>query len=162
MTMNRSIDTIKLIAFDIDGVITDGNIYIDQDGHEFKRFRLTEIDAINSIRGLGIDIIAITGEDTPIVDYFANKIAWKRFIRGCKDKKSELEHIANMFGIKREEIVYIGDGKYDIEAIKYAGYGLCPANAIEEVKDVADIVLEGSGGESCVYEIYKWLKKATY
>ena len=155
--MNSNIDSIKIIAFDIDGVLTDGNMYIDQEGLESKRFRLTEIDAINSIRDLGIEVIAITGEDTPIVDYFAKKITWKRFIRGCKDKKSALEHIISELGIKREEIAYIGDGKYDIEAIIYAGYGLCPANAIEEVKDVADIVLEGYGGESCIYELYRWI-----
>ena len=148
---------IKLVGFDIDGVITDGNIYIDQDGHESKKFRLTEIDAINSIRAMGIDVIAITGEDSYLVDYFANKIEWKRFERGCKDKRGRLESVLNELEIDKEEVVYIGDGKYDIEAIRYAGYGVCPSNAIQEAKDVADKVLNGKGGESCVYELYRWL-----
>ena len=149
---------IKLVVFDIDGVLTDGNIYVDSTGKETKRFRLTEIDALNDIERSGILIAAITGEDTSIVDVFERKANWSHFVRGCKDKISELKRIITDFGIDREEVCYIGDGKYDVESIKYAGLGVCPANAIQEVKDIADIVLAGFGGESCIYELYQMLR----
>ena len=148
---------IKLVVFDIDGVLTDGNVYVDSEGKETKCFRLTEIDALNDIEKSGIRIAAITGEDTSIVDVFERKANWSYFIRGCKDKLSELKRIITDFGIGRMEVCYIGDGKYDVECIKYVGLGVCPNNAIEAVKQVADIVLKGTGGESCIYELYQMI-----
>ena len=152
-------EKIKLVVFDIDGVLTDGNIYVDCEGKETKCFRLTEIDTLNDIERSGIKIAAITGEDTRIVDVFEEKAIWSYFVRGCKDKLSELKRILTDFGVDREEICYIGDGKYDIEPIKYVGLGVCPSNAIQDVKDVADIVLKGSGGESCIYELHQMINK---
>lgn len=148
---------IKMIVFDIDGVLTDGMVYINSHGLETKRFSLTEIDALNEIEKICV-IGAITGENTPIVDYFKKKVNWFFFESGCKDKTRELKRIEQKYGISREAVCYIGDGKYDLEAIKYAGLGVCPANAIAEVKEAADVVLEGRGGESCLYELYQLLK----
>lgn len=149
---------IKLVFFDIDGVLTDGNVYVDASGNEIKRFRLTEIDALNEIEQLGIMIAAITGENSRIVDVFEKKANWISFSKGCKNKLKELKKIAKQHNMKKEEICYIGDGKYDVLPIKYAGIGVCPSNAIQEVKDVADIVLKGVGGESCIDELYSILK----
>lgn len=148
---------IRLVVFDIDGVLTDGNIYVDCDGNETKRFRLTEIDALNDISRIVKFTAAITGEDTTIVDVFEKKTDWSYFVRGCKDKLRALKEIADKFGVPRECICYIGDGKYDIEPIKYVGLGVCPHNAIQEAKDVSDVVLNGNGGESCIYELYQML-----
>ena len=151
--------SIRLVIFDIDGVLTDGSVYVDETGKEIKRFRLTEIDALNSICSLGIDVAAVTGEDTPITDVFRKKAPWKEFITGCKDKLSEVKRLEKEFNLEQSEICYIGDGKYDIDAIRYAGLGACPRNSISEVKASADLVLEGGGGESCVYELYLQLKE---
>lgn len=151
--------SIKVVFFDIDGVLTDGAVYINQDGTETKKINLTEIDAIGSIRDMGIEVVAISGEKTAIVDVFKDKVKWKTFEKGCKDKLSKLIEIEKKYGIENKEMCYIGDGKYDIDPIKYVGLGVCPDNAIQEVKDVADIVLEGKGGESCIYELYQLLKR---
>lgn len=149
---------IKVIVFDVDGVLTDGTVYVDKDGNESKRYRLTEIDALNSIQKMGLYLVAVTGEDTPIVNAFKGKTKWYKFISGCKDKLSQVKIIEKELNITNKEICYIGDGKYDIDSIRYAGFGVCPSNAIQEVKEVADIVLSGAGGDSCVYELYQWLK----
>ena len=153
--MKKEID---MVVFDIDGVLTNGTVSINEDGEEFKSYRLTEIDSLNEIKKDGFLVGAITGEDTPIVDIFEKVISWDVFIRGCKDKANELRRIIKSFGIEREQLCYIGDGKYDVPAIQYAGLGVCPGNAIREAKDAADIVLEGKGGESCIYELYRLLK----
>ena len=150
---------IRLIVFDIDGVLTDGNVYVDQNGNEIKRYRLTEIDALNSIVDMGVLVAAITGEDTPIVKLFENKIDWAFFSKGCKNKSEELKRIADQLQCDIRNVCYIGDGKYDREAIINAGLGVCPANAIQEVKEIADVVLSGRGGESCVYELYQMIKE---
>ena len=149
---------VKLIIFDIDGVLTDGKVYIFEDGHEAKAYRLTEIDSLNEIKRMGFLIAAVTGEDTPIVNIFKKKIEWDRFVSGCKEKFEAVEAIASELGVLLEEIVYIGDGKYDIEPIKHVGLGMCPDNAIRDVKEVSDLILQGRGGENCIQELERYLR----
>lgn len=150
---------IKIVCFDIDGILTDGIIYVDQYGKESKAIRLTEVDALNDIKRLGYKIMAITGENTPIVEIFKKKVEWDCFRAGCKDKLLEVKKIEAKCNVTKEELCYIGDGKYDIPAIKYVGIGICPSNAIQEAKDAADIVLNGAGGQSCIYELYLLLRE---
>lgn len=149
---------IKLVIFDIDGVLTDGKVYVDYLGNESKAYSLTEIDAIDELKKNGYMIAAITGEDTTIVDVFERKIKWNQFFKGSKDKVSAIKIIENGLGISSNEICYIGDGKYDISPICYVGLGVCPANAIPQVKEVADIVLSSCGGDGCVNELLMYLK----
>ena len=152
---------LKVIVFDIDGVLTDGNVYVNSFGEEIKKYRLTEIDALNDIKKLGFKVAAITGEKTPIVEVFKRKIEWDYFTDGCKEKLAELKKIEEVFQIARDEICYIGDGKYDIPAIEYAGVGVCPKNAITDAKRVADLVLESFGGENCVSDLLSFLIELT-
>ena len=148
---------IKLIIFDIDGVLTDGNVIVDETGKEYKSYNLTEIDSINDLKSKGFLIAAITGEDTPITNLFKKKIDWNDFISGCKNKLSEVKNLEQKFKLMTDEICYIGDGKYDIAAIQYVGLGVCPNNAIPEVKSVAKYVLKGVGGKNCIKELNELL-----
>lgn len=150
---------IELIVFDIDGVITDGSVIIDSNGHEQKQINLKDIDAIFELHRRGFKLAAITGEDTEIVDYFEKRFPWKYFYRGNKTKKETMKQIEVGTGISRENICYVGDGKYDIEPLTYAGLGLCPANAIDKVKNAADIILQNDGGKGCIWEIISILEK---
>lgn len=150
---------IELIVFDIDGVITDGSVIIDSNGHEQKQINLKDIDAIFELHRRGFKLAAITGEDTEIVDYFEKRFPWEYFYRGNKTKKETMKQIEAGTGISREKICYIGDGKYDIEPLTYAGLGLCPANAIDKAKNAADIILQNDGGKGCIWEIISILEK---
>lgn len=150
---------IELIVFDIDGVITDGSVIIDSKGHEQKQINLKDIDAIFELHRRGFQLAAITGEDTEIVDYFEKRFPWKYFYRGNKTKKETMQLIEAGTGISRENICYIGDGKYDIEPLTYAGLGMCPANAIDKAKNAADIILQSDGGKGCIWEIISILDK---
>lgn len=150
---------IELIVFDIDGVITDGSVIIDSNGHEQKQINLKDIDAIFELHRRGYKLAAITGEDTEIVDYFEKRFPWEYFYRGNKTKKETMKLIEAGTGIGREHICYIGDGKYDIEPLTYAGLGLCPANAIDKAKNAADIILQNDGGKGCIWEIISILEK---
>lgn len=149
---------IKWIVFDIDGVLTDGNVYIDYNGNEMKAYRLTEIDTLNDLIAAGYRVAAITGEDTPIVSAFKRLIQWDRFYAGCKDKMKALRDLEEKEGVEDKNICYIGDGKYDLAPIQHAGLGVCPSNAIPEVKAVADVVLEKNGANGCIYELFEYLK----
>lgn len=150
---------IELIVFDIDGVITDGSVIIDSNGNEQKQINLKDIDAIFELHRRGYKLAAITGEDTEIVNYFEKRFPWEYFYRGNKTKKETMQQIEQGTGIGRENICYVGDGKYDVEPLTYAGLGLCPANAIDKAKNAADIILQNNGGAGCIWEIISILEK---
>lgn len=150
---------IELIVFDIDGVITDGSVIIDSKGHEQKQINLKDIDAIFELHRRGYKLAAITGEDTEIVDYFEKRFPWEYFYRGNKTKKETMQQIEAGTGISREHICYVGDGKYDIEPLTYAGLGLCPANAIDKARGAADVILQNDGGKGCLWEILSILEQ---
>ena len=150
---------IELIVFDIDGVITDGSVIIDSNGTEQKQINLKDIDAIFELHRRGYKLAAITGEDTDIVDYFEKRFPWEFFYRGNKTKRETMQQIENGTGIKRENICYIGDGKYDVEPLMYAGVGICPANAIDKAKNAADIILQNDGGKGCIWEMISILEE---
>lgn len=150
---------IELIVLDIDGVITDGSVIIDSIGNEQKQINLKDIDAIFELHRRGFKLAAITGEDTEIVNYFEKRFPWTYFYRGNKTKNETLRQIEEVSGITRDRICYVGDGKYDIEPLSYAGLGLCPANAIDIAKRAADIVLQNDGGKGCIWELVSLLEK---
>ncbi len=150
---------INLIVFDIDGVITDGTVIIDSAGNEQKQISLKDIDAIFELHKSGYKLAAITGEDTEIVNYFEKRFPWDYFYRGNKTKKETIQQIEQIAGVTRENICYVGDGKYDIEPLTYVGLGICPANAIDRVKNASDIILQNDGGKGCIWELISILEK---
>lgn len=148
---------IKMIVFDIDGVITDGSIIVDAAGREQKKVNMKDVDAIFQVKKQGYRLAAITGEDTEIVSYFENRFPWDYFYRGNKNKANALKEIMQNDDLCREEVCYVGDGKYDVEPLRYAGLGLCPKDAIDKAKDAADIILQHGGGQGCLWELTKIL-----
>ncbi len=150
---------IKLVVLDIDGVITDGSVIIDSKGREQKQLNLKDIDAIFELHRRGYKLAAITGEDTEIVGYFEKRFPWEYFFRGNKTKKQTIQQIEQGTGIKRESICYVGDGKYDVEPLTYAGLGICPANAIDRAKHAADMILQNDGGKGCLWELISILER---
>ena len=151
-------EKIELIVFDIDGVITDGSMIIDSNGVELKKVNLQDVDAIFELRNRGFKLAAITGEDTDIVNYFEKRFPWEYFYRGSKTKRDAMQQIEGSTGISREHICYVGDGKYDVEPLKYAGLGVCPANAIDKAKSASDMILQNDGGKGCIWELLNILE----
>lgn len=148
----------KLIVFDIDGVLTDGTIIVDSGGTEQKQINLKDVDAVFELHRNGYLLAAVTGEDTGIVDYFEKRFPWDYFYRGKKNKKEILKELEALTGIGREHTCYIGDAKYDVEPLEYAGLGVVPANAIDRARDAADIILRNEGGKGCVWELVSILE----
>ena len=150
---------IELIVFDIDGVITDGSMIVDSNGNEQKQINLKDVDAIFELHNRGFKLAAITGEDTEIVQYFKGRFPWDFFYSGNTTKKETMQLIEKNTGIDRVNICYVGDGKYDVEPLSYAGLGICPANAIDLAKRSADMILQNDGGRGCIWELISILEK---
>ena len=144
---------IRLVVFDIDGVLTDGSIIIDESGREQKKINLKDIDAIFELKRKGFLLAAVTGESSDIVSYFKARFPWDYFYSGEKHKLEAVQKLEKLASVPREEICYIGDGKYDVEPLAYAGLGICPADAIDHAKQAADVILQKAGGAGCLWEM---------
>lgn len=149
-----------MLLFDIDGVITDGRKYVDGNAAELKAITLKDLDAFQLLKDVGYTLGCITGEDTSFSRQFANMQALDYVRVGCKKKELALQEIEERYHIIADEICYIGDGKYDISVLEKVGLAVCPGDAIDEVKQVCDIVLKRKGGEGCIAEIYTLLINA--
>lgn len=147
---------IKMLVFDIDGVITDGKEYINKDG-VIKTISLKDLDAIRQLQESSYIVGCISGEDTDFSRSFVQTAHLGQARLGCKEKDAALENMARQNEVPIEEVCYVGDGKYDIPALKIAGLALCPFDAITEVKQVVDRVLNCKGGDGCIAEIYTLL-----
>lgn len=149
---------IKLVIFDIDGIITDDTVIIDEYGHEQKRVNFKDIDAIFELHRRGFLLAAITGEENAMVEYFRNRFPWDYFYSNNKNKREKIQQITEETTIPLSEICFIGEGKYDVEALEYVGLGVCPPDSIDEAKKAADIILQNKGGQGCVWELISILK----
>lgn len=144
---------IKLVIFDIDGIITDDTVIIDDTGREQKRMNFKDVDAIYELHRKGYKLAAITGEGNAMVEYFRNRFPWDYFYSNNKRKKDKIKELVEESGIDLKEMCFIGEGKYDVEALAYVGLGVCPPDSIDRAKHAADIILQNQGGHGCVWEL---------
>ena len=150
--LTASLQKIKLLALDVDGVLTDGSIYISPAGEVFKGFNAKDGMGISCALRSGLQIAVITGRQSPIVERRCEELGITLLQQGVKDKRLALEQMAQKLGLVREEIAYMGDDLNDIPAFKASGLNLVPADATIEVMAVADIITKASGGRGAVRE----------
>ena len=151
-SLTASLQKIKLLALDVDGVLTDGSIYISPAGEVFKGFNAKDGMGISCALRSGLQIAVITGRQSPIVERRCEELGITLLQQGVKDKRLALQQMAQELGLVREEIAYMGDDLNDIPAFKASGLNLVPADAAMEVLTVADIITKASGGRGAVRE----------
>ena len=151
-SLTASLQKIKLLALDVDGVLTDGSIYISPAGEFFKGFNAKDGMGISCALRSGLQIAVITGRQSPIVERRCEELGITLLQQGVKDKRLALQQMAQKLGLVREEIAYMGDDLNDIPAFKASGLNLVPADAAIEVMAVADIITKASGGRGAVRE----------
>ncbi len=153
---------IQAVITDIDGVLTDGKLMLGEGAEINKRLCFKDLDAVSMFRAQGIKVGIISGESDKFTDLVNKTMCPDYFFPGCKDKSKALEEISKREGIPLSSICYIGDGKYDLEAIKLVGIGACPMDAIAEVKQAAGIILDCKGGEGCLALVFSLLFGVQY
>lgn len=147
------IPEIKLFLTDCDGCLTDGGMYYSEFGDELKKFNTRDGMGFALLRERGIIIGIITSENVNLNERRAKKLNLDVMEAGCKDKLGTIKRICKERGIDMGKVCYIGDDINDIEAIKAVGYGCCPADAVPEVKQVADYITMAKGGEGVIREV---------
>jgi 3-deoxy-D-glycero-D-galacto-nononate 9-phosphatase len=150
----------KLVLTDIDGVWTDGGMYYDQTGNEWKKFNTSDSAGILFCRTLNIPVGIITSEDTTIVERRANKLKVDYLFQGVKKKLDVATELCERLGISLREVAYIGDDLGDIQLLKAVAIAGSPSNAPEYVKKNSKIITVRKGGEGAFREfIEKILEK---
>ena len=142
----------KLFITDIDGVWTDGGMYYDQTGNELKKFNTSDSAGVLFLKYLKTPFAIITSENTEIVKRRAAKLNVEHLFQGVKDKVGKAAELCSMLNCDLKEIAFIGDDLNDLTIMAKVGVVACPSNAVKEVKQVADFIMESKGGEGCVRE----------
>jgi 3-deoxy-D-manno-octulosonate 8-phosphate phosphatase (KDO 8-P phosphatase) len=144
---------VKAIALDVDGVLTDGSVWWGPDGAEWKRFSYADIMGVSLARKAGLIVTLISGEDSPLIDRFAQKMSITDITKGCKDKAAALRAFAARHDMGLNEICFMGDDVNDLAAMRLAGLSAAPVNARPEVRREAGFVTKAGGGNGAVREL---------
>ena len=150
--LQEALKRTKLLALDVDGVLTDGTIYISPAGEVFKGFNAKDGMGISCALRNNLQIAVITGRQSPIVERRCQELGIKLLRQGVKDKRLVLEQMAQQLGLTAKEVAYMGDDLNDIPAFAAAGLNIAPADASIEVLAVADIITKAKGGRGAVRE----------
>lgn len=142
----------KLILTDIDGVWTDGGMYYDQTGNEWKKFNTYDSAGVLFAHRLNIPVGIITGENTEIVSRRAKKLNVDHVLQGTRDKLSVALQLCKDLGIDIKEVAYIGDDIGDITLLRAVGIAGVPASAPDYIKELSHWVLSKKGGEGAFRE----------
>ncbi|MBQ8223219.1 MAG: HAD-IIIA family hydrolase [Bacteroidales bacterium] len=142
----------KLILTDIDGVWTDGGMYYDQTGNEWKKFHTYDSAGVLFAHQNDIPVGIITGEDTEIVARRAAKLKVDYLFQGVKNKLEIAENLCKELNISLDEVAYIGDDLGDVELLKNVGISATPNSAPEYIKKYSQMVMSKNGGEGVFRE----------
>jgi 3-deoxy-D-manno-octulosonate 8-phosphate phosphatase (KDO 8-P phosphatase) len=140
------LSTLQAIAFDVDGVLTDGRLTLSPSGEEFKAFSFADIMGVSLLRRLGIKIALISGEPSPQVDLYAKKMHIPFVAKGTRDKAQAVRDFTAKFNIPLEATCFFGDDVNDLFAMDITGFCACPANAATEVLDYVAAAQEQNRG----------------
>jgi 3-deoxy-D-manno-octulosonate 8-phosphate phosphatase (KDO 8-P phosphatase) len=147
------VNVIKAVGLDVDGVLTDGGFWWGPNGEEFKQFNFADIMGISLGRKAGLIFALISGEASPLVDRFAQKMGITDVHKGCKDKAAALRAFAQKHGLDLRCVCFMGDDVNDLPALELAGMSAAPANAQKQVRQRVDLVTERGGGHGAVREL---------
>lgn len=148
---------IQLVALDVDGVMSDGSVIYSSSGDELKAFNIKDGLGIKLLQRVGIEVAIITGRSSALLERRARELGIETLIQGREDKRTALLELAQSRGLEPEQLAYMGDDLPDLAAIRIAGIGACPADAIEAVRDAADWVATTPGGRGAVREFAQFL-----
>lgn len=151
---------IQLIAFDVDGVLTDGTIYYGPNGDALKGFSARDGMGISLARAAGIKTALITGRRSTMVEQRAADLHIDYVIQNAAAKWPVMENICRTLGITPQEVAYMGDDLNDVEVISRTGFGAAPADACWEAKEAAQFISAYAGGHGALRQwIEQILKK---
>ncbi len=150
---------VKQFIFDIDGVLTNGQIMLDSQGNLLRSMNVRDGFAIRTATNHGYRIAIISGGTTPGTHLRLGSLGVYDIHLGVDDKMEAYEAFVNKYRLKEEHILYMGDDLPDYEVMARVGLSCCPSNAVDEVRDLSHYVSPLRGGEGCVRDVIEKVMK---
>lgn len=141
---------IKLLALDVDGVMTDGSILYTENGEEIKAFNAHDGLGIKYLRKAGIEVAVISGRKSKPLVRRLSDLGIRRSRFKCEDKTLALRDICDEMGIALDQCAFMGDDWIDLDVMQRVAYAMAPNSAVKEVKAIAHWVSEKNGGQGAV------------
>jgi 3-deoxy-D-manno-octulosonate 8-phosphate phosphatase (KDO 8-P phosphatase) len=153
LTLRTETKDIRLLVLDVDGVLTDGGIYLTEKGDEFKKFNARDGRGIMSAQKQGIEVAFCSGgTQSEAIRHRAERLGVKRWYVGKAPKASIVQQWLAESNWDFTNVAYVGDDANDLEMIAKAGLSACPSDAARANLDSVDIILSLPGGQGCVRE----------
>ncbi len=151
--MKLNTKDIKLLILDVDGTLTDAGIYIMEDGSQFKRFDARDGMGIKEAMKVGVEVGIISHSSVAtMIERRAHMLGLHYCYVGTESKLDIYKKWMTKLHLKKEEVAFIGDDINDLEIMGAVGLAVCPSDAVEAIKRIADIILTRRGGHGCVRE----------
>lgn len=145
--------SIRLVALDVDGVLTDGRLLLADHGSEFKMFDVKDGFGIRALVLSGIRVAVITGRESEVVKRRCERLGIEDVYQGVLKKHEAFEELLVKYSLKAEESCFVGDDVNDLSVLGRAGLSACVDDAVPEVRVACDLVTERAGGRGAVREI---------
>ena len=151
---------IRMLAVDVDGVLTDGRLYFDQHGNELKAFYTRDGLGMKALQRFDIRLAIITGRKSRIVQDRADHLGIEHIYQGRDDKLNALDELVSESGIAEEHICYVGDDWIDLPVLQRVGLSVAPADAAKMVREQVHWVTNSRGGRGAVREVCEFILSA--
>ena len=144
---------IKLVIFDVDGVLTDGRLYFFDNELECKEFHVHDGIGIINLQNNGIDVAVITQSQSPLIDKRMKHLKIKHYYQGQKEKRVAYQELRNQLSLEHDQIAYVGDDLVDLPVMLQVGLSIAVANALPYVAERATWQTRLSGGQGAAREV---------
>jgi len=151
---------IKLVAFDIDGVMTDGGLHYTDEGSELKTFNVQDGLGLKFMQHAGFELAIVTGRSSGVVAARAADLGIAHVYQGVGNKRAAVADLLEKLGLQWTECAFMGDDVIDLPAMTLAGLAIAPANARPIVKENAHCLTTASGGHGAVREAIEFILSA--
>ena len=151
-----------MVITDVDGVLTDGGLYYSSEGLVMKKFNVKDGMGVRLLRNSGIltGIITTDGDSNQLINKRVERLKLDFLYTGVWDKESKLKEACIKYNLNLENVAFIGDDVNDLSIMKEVGFSTAPSDAVVEVLDVVDLVLQKKGGEGVFRELADLIIKA--
>lgn len=144
---------IKCLICDVDGVLTDGSLYMDNHGNELKAFQVQDGVGLKLLMAADIAVAVITTSRHAIIDHRMKQLGIHHYFTGQVDKQNAFNTLKEKLQLSNEEFAYVGDDLPDRPIMQQVGLSFAVANAVKEIKEFADYETSNSGGRGAVREV---------
>ncbi|MDT8282189.1 MAG: 3-deoxy-manno-octulosonate-8-phosphatase KdsC [Gammaproteobacteria bacterium] len=151
---------IKLVIFDVDGVMTDGGLFFDDNGGQYKAFNSLDGHGLRMLQECGVKVAIITGRKSELVKHRMNDLGVSLVYQGYRDKTPAFEALLKQVNLKKSEITYVGDDVVDLPIMSQLDFAIAVQNAHPFVKQHAHWITSRSGGHGAVRDVCEFILEA--